>query len=243
MDRYNSTEFWWGGNLNGVKQAPVELAYPNRLVYSMHVYNMAVLWMPWYSDPTYPENLKYVWDRMFGFIFQEQTAPLFLGEWGGTLLWEIMREHWVKLTGYIDGDFSFDGVSQLLPSQKGISWSFWCINPNSGDTGGIYEDDWKTIDTDKMSYLTGSLDKYSLMRPSVDEHGSPTPSVPPTPRTRPEGVPCMCLYAAGCFQDSDCCGGSFCAYKSDGAYSICDPIPDQGQTCVLEVRQACWECG
>jgi hypothetical protein len=226
MEIYNSTDFWWGGNLNGVNATPVELDYPNRLVYSMHVYNMAVLWMPWYADPTYPENLHMVWDRFFGYIYKQNVAPLLLGEFGGTLEWEIMRQHWVKLTKYIDGDFDQDGTPELPPGQKGMSWTFWCVNPNSGDTGGLYKDDWRTIDEDKLSYLTGSLDPLSLNRPNLDENGSLVPSVAPTARTLPDGVPCMCLYAPGCFETSDCCPGTQCVYHDD-AYSICETIPDQ----------------
>jgi hypothetical protein len=35
-----------------------------------------------------------------------------------------------------------------------MSWTFWSWNPNSGDTGGILADDWRTINGNKMTYLT-----------------------------------------------------------------------------------------
>ena len=37
---------------------------------------------------------------------------------------------------------------------KGVSWTFWSWNPNSGDTGGILANDWRTVNQDKMAYLT-----------------------------------------------------------------------------------------
>ncbi|MCX7009832.1 MAG: hypothetical protein NTY53_21760, partial [Kiritimatiellaeota bacterium] len=40
---------------------------------------------------------------------------------------------------------------------KGMSFTFWCLNPDSGDTGGILNDDWTTVNTTKLGYLTNSL--------------------------------------------------------------------------------------
>ena len=35
--------------------------------------------------------------------------------------------------------------------------SYWALNPDSGDTGGILGDDWITIDQTKMAILTPIL--------------------------------------------------------------------------------------
>ncbi len=37
-DAYNNDYYWWGGNLEGVRNSPVTLSTPNRLVYSAHDY-------------------------------------------------------------------------------------------------------------------------------------------------------------------------------------------------------------
>lgn len=34
-----------------------------------------------------------------------------------------------------------------------MSWTWWSWNPNSGDTGGILQDDWKTVNQDKVQGL------------------------------------------------------------------------------------------
>jgi hypothetical protein len=66
-------------------------------------------------------------------------------------------EQWLdKLTDYIDGDFNLDGSRDLPPGQLGMSWTYWSLNPNSGDTGGILKDDWTTVDTVKMAYIQAS---------------------------------------------------------------------------------------
>jgi hypothetical protein len=31
----------------------------------------------------------------------------------------------------------------------GLSYTFWCLNPNSGDTGGLLEDNWTTVNPAK----------------------------------------------------------------------------------------------
>src|SRR5262249_25040962 len=41
-----------------------------------------------------------------------------------------------------------------LPTGKlGISWTWWSWNPNSGDTGGILNDDWTTVNQAKVTLL------------------------------------------------------------------------------------------
>ncbi len=40
------------------------------------------------------------------------------------------------------------------PATKASSWTFWSWNPNSGDTGGILANDWRTVNQNKMAYLT-----------------------------------------------------------------------------------------
>jgi hypothetical protein len=45
--------------------------------------------------------------------------------------------------------------------QHRIHQTFWCINPNSGDTGGLLLDDWKSWDEQK----------YALLKPALWQHG------------------------------------------------------------------------
>ena len=35
-----------------------------------------------------------------------------------------------------------------------ISYTYWSWNPDSGDTGGILKDDWKTVDQSKLDVLS-----------------------------------------------------------------------------------------
>ena len=156
-EQYNGQTTWWGGNLKGVATYPVVLTNPSKLVYSMHDYPASVFAQTWFSDPAYPKNLADVWYAHWGYIFKNQTAPLLLGEFGSKLLTTSDQQWMDKLTDYIDGDLNLDGVKDLIGNQKGMSWTYWSLNPNSGDTGGILNDDWTTVNSLRMSYIQGSL--------------------------------------------------------------------------------------
>ncbi|MGN1106600.1 MAG: cellulase family glycosylhydrolase, partial [Huintestinicola sp.] len=80
---YYST--WWGGNLRGVKNDPIDLGkYQNKLVYSPHDYGPAVYQQEWFKgDYTYKSLYKDAWYDNWFYIQDENIAPLLIGEWGG----------------------------------------------------------------------------------------------------------------------------------------------------------------
>ena len=142
VDCYNNDCGWWGGNLEGVTKKPVVLNVLNRVVYSPHDYPASLSSQTWFSAPNYPFNLPGVWDRFWGYIVKQNIAPVWLGEFG-TLMQTTSDQQWLQtLTSY------------LGTGANGISWTFWCYNPNSGDTGGIVQNDWVTVNTNKMAFLT-----------------------------------------------------------------------------------------
>lgn len=131
---------WWGGNLRGVKDYPVDLGkYQNKLVYSPHDYGPTVFKQPWFEGKyTFDSLYKDCWHDNWMFIYEDKTAPLLIGEWGG-----FMREP--NLTWMTD-------LRKLIKDNK-INHTFWCFNSNSGDTGGLVLDDFKTWDQDKYEFV------------------------------------------------------------------------------------------
>ena len=133
---------WWGGNLEGVRNHPVRLSVANRLVYSPHEYGPGVYAQPWFSDPNVQSILADRWQKGFGYIHESGTAPILVGEFGaknvGT---DTVEGRWIRQFADYMG-------------KKGISWTFWAWNPNSGDTGGVLQDDWKTVNASKMGLLS-----------------------------------------------------------------------------------------
>jgi endoglucanase len=153
--------YWWGGNLKGAQAYPVQLNVANRLVYSAHDYPHEVASQTWFSDPTYPKNMPAIWDAHWGYLQKNNIAPVWLGEFG-TLLSDTSDTQWLStMTNYLG-----TGVN-------GISWAFWSWNPDSGDTGGILQNDWLTVNTAKQAYL-------SPIEFALDGGTGPTPTRTPT---------------------------------------------------------------
>lgn len=130
---------WWGGNLEGVARAPVQLSVPNRVVYSPHDYPSSVASQPWFGDPSYPNNLPSVWDRYWGYIAAQNIAPIWIGEFG-TRDQSASDQAWLGALARYIGD-------------RKLSFAYWCLNPDSTDTGGLLQDDWRTVIGAKMAAL------------------------------------------------------------------------------------------
>ncbi len=131
---------WWGGNLRGVKDYPVNLGkYQNKLVYSPHDYGPTVYQQPWFKGTyTFESLMKDCWKDNWFYIHETGTAPLLIGEWGG-----FMREPNLTWMTYM----------RKLIKDNHLNHTFWCFNANSGDTGGLVLDDFTTWDDEKYNFV------------------------------------------------------------------------------------------
>jgi hypothetical protein len=154
----------------------VRLNTAGRLVYSAHDYPASVFAQKYFSDPTYPNNLPAVWDKNWGYLFRTGTAPVLLGEFGSKLATASDQAWYAKMVSYLKGDLDGNGTNDLKAGQQGISWTYWSWNPNSGDTGGILADDWKTVNTAKVDPLKGVQFQF----PAVTGTGSAVTTTPMT---------------------------------------------------------------
>ena len=150
---YNGDNYWWGGNLVGVRDRPIELDVGHKLVYSAHDYPNSVYAQPWFQSPDFAAQLPAVFDKAWGYIYREGIAPVYVGEFG-TKLVDPKDAPWLEaLTSYMSGDFDNNGTIDIPAGQQGMSWTYWSWNPNSNDTGGILKDDWSTVNENKVAYL------------------------------------------------------------------------------------------
>ncbi len=131
---------WWGGNLRGVADYPVNLGeFQNKLVYSPHDYGPTVYAQPWFEgNYTYESLMKDCWYDNWLYIQENEIAPLLIGEWGG-----FMTEPNLTWMTY---------MRQLIKEYK-LNHTFWCFNANSGDTGGMVLDDFTTWDEEKYNFV------------------------------------------------------------------------------------------
>lgn len=173
VERQNDgSNTWWGGGLKDAGAAPVTLAVKNRVVYSPHDYPASVFAQPWFSASGYPANLEAVWDANWGYLVRKNIAPVLLGEFG-TKLETASDRAWL------------DALVAYLAKTK-ISYAYWSFNPNSGDTGGLVADDWRTPQKAKLAALAPILTPVAAPAPQP----APIPSTPaPTTTPRPSLTP------------------------------------------------------
>ena len=132
VDACENDFYWWGGNLMGVKTAPVRLAIPNQLVYSAHDYGPAESTQPWFTPEMSETSLNAVWTKHWAFIAQQNLAPVWLGEFGVetpdtspaananavpvSAAAEALEARW------------FQSLVHLLTVDPRLGWTYWTLN-------------------------------------------------------------------------------------------------------------------
>lgn len=138
---------WWGGNLRGVRDYPIDFGDAKKnsqIVYSPHDYGPSVYEQTWFNkDFTTQTLLDDYWYDTWAYINEEDIAPLLIGEWGGHMDGG-KNQKWMTLLR----DYMIDNH---------INHTFWCLNPNSGDTGGLLGYDFTTWDDEKYDLFEPSL--------------------------------------------------------------------------------------
>lgn len=133
---------WWGGNLGPQRCRPLALP-ASRLVLSPHVYGPDVAGQDYFNASTFPGDMPAIWDANFGALAAAGAAVI-IGETGG------------KYGQGDPKDKTFqDALVAYLERRGMFDLFYWCWNPNSGDTGGILQDDWISVRADKMALLRG----------------------------------------------------------------------------------------
>lgn len=135
--------YFWGANLEGVREYPVHLKNNRKLVYSPHEYGGSKV--SWFQDSAFPNNLYKRWEIGFNYIHTKRIAPILVGEFGGYHVDSKSKEGiWQrKFVDYI--------------AKNKLSFAYWCWNPNSKGTGGVLQDDWQTVNHSKQALLNKIL--------------------------------------------------------------------------------------
>ncbi len=139
----------WGEDFQPQAYQPLNI--PNdKLVLTPHTYGPDVYVKSSFSAANFPANLAADWNTLFGQFYP--TRAVVIGEWGGRYT-----------PGSTDRVWQNAFVDYLIG--KGIRNSFyWVYTPNSGDTGGILDDN-LNVRLDKMDLvrrLWGTSDVGSL---------------------------------------------------------------------------------
>lgn len=127
----------WGGNLDGMKCDALDID-ASKLVLSPHIYGPDVYRQPYFSDASYPANLSTAWEDLFGYLSPDYSVVI--GEFGG------------RYDSTDDIEWQ-DTMIDYMISKDLCSFFYWNLSPWSGDTGGILEGDWESVDEDKYANL------------------------------------------------------------------------------------------
>lgn len=94
----------------------------------------------YFNDPSFPQNMKDIWNEQFGYIKRMGVGTILVTEWGGKYQQGSLDETWQNAFG------------EYLKSNDMDSF-YWSLNSNSMDTGGLLKDDWKTPEQRKLDLL------------------------------------------------------------------------------------------
>jgi endoglucanase len=148
-DRYNNSFTWWGGMLRGVANRPVVLSVANRVVYSAHDYGPHLAGQPWFNGSTTPASLAAVWDQNFGYIHNQNLAPVWIGEFGTTNVSSDIQNNSAGSQGQW-----FSAMVSYLAGKSAMSWAYWAMNGN--DSYALFNNNFNGIvSAQKQQLLAG----------------------------------------------------------------------------------------
>jgi endoglucanase len=161
---YQNKASWWGGNLLNAGVAPVRLAVPHRLVYAPHDYGPGLAAQPWFSAPDFPRNLPKMWDHHWGYLQENNIAPVVLGEFGGgRLAPPSPQAHRSVGSAGASAPVAHDrtradplwlrALLSYLAEHRAMGFMYWSLMPDSPDVGSLLNDDWQTANITKQVAL------------------------------------------------------------------------------------------
>ena len=122
-DCYNGTCGWQGGNLMGVASHPVVVNVANQLAYSAHDYGPSLYQQPWFNSGTTQSSLDAIWNKYWGYISSDGTAPVWLGEFG-------TDNNIGDIESAAPGSQGqwFESLIAYLQANPSIDWTYWALN-------------------------------------------------------------------------------------------------------------------
>ncbi len=172
----NNDSYWFGGNLLGVGHnavphrllpTPVTLDVPGRLVYSIHDYgpNMyaGLPWAQLGSTASTPAACYAVWDEVWGYLVNDGTAPIWIGEFGTPN--GLKPGHTDQPQDYTDPNATnpqgswFTYLVDYIQDHQ-LHWCYWCLNgtqseapgrsPAQTEGYGVLAPDWQNVSSQPL---------------------------------------------------------------------------------------------
>jgi endoglucanase len=123
----------------GVRKYPVTLDVPDKLVYSVHEYPGEISAQKISSGPALVQRM----DQMWGWLVNENLAPVFIGEMGSSMVSEQSKAWAATIVPYLNGASS--NALRIPAGGQGTSTDWWAWGHLQGQNpDGTLEADWKT---------------------------------------------------------------------------------------------------
>jgi endoglucanase len=174
---YDAT--WWGGDLQGVAQYPVVLSSPGHVVYSAHDYGPDLFQQTWFSSSTTPASLDAVWNMYWGYIYADDTAPIWVGEFGTDNTASDIESSSPGSQGQW-----FESLVSYLTADQWMGWTYWALNG---------EDAYDLLDGNYDPTPVSSVKQDLLETIQFPLPGAQNGTPPPTGSSAP--VSCSAVYS------------------------------------------------
>jgi endoglucanase len=161
-DCYGGVCGWQGGNLIGVATNPVTLSIADQLVYSAHDYGPNLFQQAWFNSSTTPASLDAVWNKYWGYISADGTAPIWLGEFGT----DNTSTDIENTAAGSQGQW-FESLVSYLQNNPTINWTYWALNG---------EDTYDLLDGSYDATPVSALKQSELESIQFPLGGAPAPS-------------------------------------------------------------------
>lgn len=211
-DAYNNDFYWWGGNLEGVRNSPVTFNTPNRLVYSAHDYGPHEYAQTWFNSNTSYNSLYTVWTSHWGFITQNGIAPVWLGEFGTTNNSADIQSN----TAGSQGQW-FQSLVQYLASDSTLNWTYWALNGE--DSYGLLDSNYDANPANPLKQQSLASIQFALGNSGSGggSGGSTTPPASPAPPSNPTATAASSSQINLSWQPSSTSGVTYTVFASTTA--------------------------
>jgi endoglucanase len=172
---------WWGGDLAMAGQFPVVLNSPGHVVYSAHDYGPSLFQQTWFNSSTTPASLDAVWNKFWGYLYAQRTAPVWVGEFG---------------TGNGAADTSsstpgsqgqwFSALISYLTANPWLNWTYWALNG---------EDSYALLDSNYDAAPVSTAKQNLLATVGFPLPGASTGSPSPSPSGSAAPLSCRAVYS------------------------------------------------
>lgn len=114
---------WWGGDLELAGQFPVTLSSPGHVVYSAHDYGPDLFQQSWFNSTTTPASLDAVWNKYWGYLYNQNIAPVWVGEFGT----DNTAADVSSTTAGSQGQW-FSSLVSYIKGNPAMGWTYWALN-------------------------------------------------------------------------------------------------------------------